>query len=48
MHGQQNLVLVWDNTPIHESNKAKEFYLKNEIKRIEWPSRSTDFISTRE
>ena len=38
----KKLVLVWDNAPTHVSNKAKEFYLKNRIKRIEWPARSPD------
>ena len=40
--GGKKLVLVWDNAPTHVSNKAKEFYLKNGIERIEWPARSSD------
>ena len=30
--GGKKLVLVWDNAPTHVSNKAKEFYLKIELK----------------
>ena len=40
--GSKKLVLVWDNAPTHLSNKAKEFYLKNRIERIEEPARSPD------
>ena len=33
--GSIKLVLVWDNASTHAGNKAKEFYLKNEIEGIE-------------
>ena len=34
--GSKKLFLVWENTPTHDSNKAKEFYFKKGIERIEW------------
>ena len=37
--GSKKLVLVWDNLPNHGRNKAKEFYLKIGIERIEWRAR---------
>ena len=40
--GMNKTNLIWDNAPTQVSNKAKEFFLKNGIERIEWNARSPD------
>ena len=46
--GSKKLILVWDNAPTHVRNKAKEFYLKNRIERIEWPAKISRIKSNKE
>ena len=38
----ENIILVADNWSVHKNAAAKEFYMKNKIKCIEWPSYSPD------
>ena len=38
----ENIILVADNWSVHKNAVAKEFYMKNKIKCIEWPSFSPD------
>ena len=40
--GETKSILQWDNAPSHVSTKALEFYEKNKIERIEWPTKSPD------
>ena len=36
------IILVADNWTVHKTAAAKEFYMKNMIRCIEWPSYSPD------
>ena len=38
----ENIILVADNWSVHKNAAAKEFYMKNKIRCIEWPSYSPD------
>ena len=38
----ENILLVEDNWSGHKNAAAKEFYMKNKIRCIEWPSYSPD------
>ena len=38
----KNIILVTDNWLVHKNAAAKEFFMKNKIKCIEWPSYSPD------
>ena len=38
----ENIILVVYNWSVHKNAAAKEFYIKNKIRCIEWPSYSPD------
>ena len=40
---EEKIILVEDNWPVHKNAAAKEFYMKNKNRCIEWPSYPSDF-----
>ena len=37
---RDNIIFIADNWSVHKNITAKEFYMKNKIRCIEWPSYS--------